>query len=417
MATFGSLGDLHPKIAIGLELSKRGHDVAIAAMEFYREKIESLGLKFYPMAPHLDPNDRHIASELVDAKMGPERIIRGLIMPGIRQMYDDILHAIDDLNADLLITGEVVYAARSVVETTDIRWVSTSLMPLSLFSTSDPSVPPQAPWMGSLRFLGPYFHKAALNFARGTMKRWYEPYKEFRRSLGLDEEHDPIFYGKYSDDLHLVLFSKVLAKPQPDWPTATIQPGFCFFDEHLNHDMPPELQAFLDDEPPAIVFTLGSAAVLDARDFFDQSVEAARLLGRRAVMIYGPFSEPPRGLDDTIVGFGYAPYSQVFNRAACVVHQGGAGTTGQALRAGVPQLIVPFGHDQPDNAARCRRAGVAESLTRDEYNAEAAARKLDKILNDSSYAAAAGEAAEVVRLENGTKIACDAVEDILRKPL
>jgi UDP:flavonoid glycosyltransferase YjiC (YdhE family) len=179
----------------------------------------------------------------------------------------------------------------------------------------------------------------------------------------------------------------------------------------------PEVEAFLDAGEPPIVFTLGSAAVLDARDFFDQSVEAARSLGRRAVMLYGLFSEPPRGLDGERVGFGYAPYSQVFGRAACVVHQGGAGTTGQALRAGVPQLIVPFGHDQPDNAARCRRAGVAESLGRDEYNAESAAKKLSKILNNKTYAAAAREAAEVVRAEHGTKIACDAIEDILRKPL
>lgn len=415
MATFGSLGDLHPKIAIGLELTQRGHNVAIASMEYYREKIESLGLEFFPMAPHLDPDDQELARDLVDANKGSEAIIRGLVMPNIRQMYDDIVLAID--GADLLVTGEVVYAAKSVVETTGIRWVSTSLMPLSLFSAMDPPVPPQAPWMSSLRFLGPAFHRAAFRFARGTIKSWYKPYREFRRSLGLDQDHDPIFDGKYSNDLHLALFSKVLALPQPDWPPATLQTGFCFFDEHLNNDMPAELQEFLDAGEPPIVFTLGSAAVLDARDFFDQSVEAARSLGRRAVMLYGLFSEPPRGLDAERVGFGYAPYSQVFGRAACVVHQGGAGTTGQSLRAGVPQLIVPFGHDQPDNAARCRRAGVAESITRGDYNAETAAAKLKKILSDGAYAAAASEAAEVVRAEHGTKIASDAIEDILRKPL
>ena len=60
LTTLGSLGDMHPKIALALELRRRGHDVTIAAMEFYRERIEPLGIGFAPMAPHLDPNDREL---------------------------------------------------------------------------------------------------------------------------------------------------------------------------------------------------------------------------------------------------------------------------------------------------------------------------------------------------------------------
>ena len=79
---------------------------------------------------------------------------------------------------------------------------------------------------------------------------------------------------------------------------------------------------------------------MDPRDFFDESVKAAKILNRRAVLVYGPFNEPPRGLNDDIIGVPYAPYSRLFPRAACVVHQGGVGTTGQVLRAGVPHLIM-----------------------------------------------------------------------------
>jgi UDP:flavonoid glycosyltransferase YjiC (YdhE family) len=167
-------------------------------------------------------------------------------------------------------------------------------------------------------------------------------------------------------------------------------------------------------EPP-IVFTLGSAAVMDARDFFEESAQAAKILKKRAVLLYGIFNEPPKGTDETIVAFDYAPYSQVFPRAACVVHQGGVGTTAQVLRAGVPHLFMPYSHDQPDNAARCERIGVAETISRDSYTAENAAKILRKILSDSSYKANAEETGKVVRAERGTQIACDAVEEILRK--
>jgi rhamnosyltransferase subunit B len=413
LTTIGSLGDMHPKIALAIELKKRGHDVTIAAMEFYRERIEPLGLGFAPMSPHLDPDDTDLARELMDARKGSEKILRGIIMPNLRATYDDLLRAVDD--ADLLVSGEIVFAVKSVVEKTGIKWVSTSLQPGTLFSVHDPFVPPAAEWLEHLRFLGPVFHSGLFGFLRWTIGRWYGPYRAFRRDLGLTEDHDPLFAGKFSPLLHLALFSKVLGSPQPDWPTNTVQTGFCFYDGGDDiQKMPAELDEFLDAGDPPIVFTLGSAAVMDAGDFFEESGEAALRLGRRAVLLYGKYSEPPNVLGGDIRGFDYAPYSEVFPRAACVVHQGGVGTTGQVLRAGVPQLIVPFAHDQPDNAARCRRLGVARSIDRSSYRADLAAESIRRIFSDPSYRERAIEAAAIVRSERGTEAACDAIESIVK---
>src|SRR5690606_26963114 len=413
LATFGSLGDLHPKIALGIELRERGHNVTIAAMEIYREKIGQIGLGYAPMAPHLDPEDKELGKKLMDAETGTEAILKGIIMPNLREMYDDMMRAGE--GADVLVTGEIAYAVRSVVEKTGIKWVSTSLTPISFFSRYDPPVPPQAPWAEHLRPLGPLFHGALLALGKLRTRSWLGKYREFRRELGLDPHHDPIFYGKNSDLLHLAMFSRVLAAPQPDWPANTVQTGFCFYDGQADSgQMPAELEKLLDKGEAPIVFTLGSAAVLDPRDFFEQSIEAAKRLGKRAVVLYGVYGQRPAGLTDDIVGFDYAPYSLVFPRAACVVHQGGAGTTGQVLRAGVPHLIMPYGHDQPDNAARCRRAGVAEVIGRDDYNSEAAARMLEEILGNESYSSAARKAAEIVAAEGGAGAAADAVEDVLR---
>jgi UDP:flavonoid glycosyltransferase YjiC (YdhE family) len=412
LATMGSLGDMHPKIALALGLKDREHDVTIAAMEYYRERIEPLGLGFAPMAPHLDPDDHELGRQLMDSRKGSEKIIREVIMPNLRPMFDDLMHAVDA--ADMLVSGEITYAVKSVVEMTGIRWVSTSLQPGTFFSAYDPFVPPTAEWLEYLRFLGPTFHRGLFSFLRWTISDWYEPYRRFRRELGLSEDHDPLFAGKFSDLLHLAMFSKVLGGPQPDWPANTVQTGFCFYDGGSDiQRMPDELRKFLDAGDPPIVFTLGSAAVMDARDFFEQSGEAARQLGRRAVLLYGTYGEPPKIVGGDIAGFDYAPYSHVFPRAACIVHQGGVGTTGQVLRAGVPQLIVPFAHDQPDNAARCRRIGVAKIVARDNYNAPTAVARLRTILDTDEYRVRARSVAEVVRSERGTDAACDAIERVL----
>jgi UDP:flavonoid glycosyltransferase YjiC (YdhE family) len=247
-----------------------------------------------------------------------------------------------------------------------------------------------------------------------TISGWYDPYKAFRRELGLSESHEPIFRDKFSRNLHLAMFSRALARPRSDWPVSTLQTGFCFFDESSPGEESQEIRDFLDAGEPPIVFTLGSAAVMDAGSFFDESVKAAKSIGKRAILLYGRDNEPPHGLTDDIVGFDYAPFSQVFGRAACVVHQAGVGTTGQVLRAGVPQLIMPFSHDQPDNAARVRRAGVAEIIRRGDYNAETASNALKNILGEPGYSENARRLKQIVDSENGTAIACDAIEEVLR---
>ncbi|MEP7147835.1 MAG: glycosyltransferase [Acidobacteriota bacterium] len=412
LATFGSLGDLHPVVALGLELKRRGHQIVFATMDFYREKIEMLGFEHARMAPHLSPDDIARMPELVDARKGTEKILRDVIIASVPEMYDDLLAAV--ASADVLVTGEIIYAAKSVVEKTGIKWVTTTLAPISLFSTYDPPVPPTAMWFENLRFLGSGFHNLLFRVIRMSMSSWLDEYRAFRRTIALDPDDDPIFRDKFSQDLHLIMFSRALGKPQPDWPAGALQTGFCFYDGQSDSgQMPDALGEFLDAGEPPIVFTLGSAAVMDPRDFFVESVKAAKMLGRRAVLVYGVFAEPPPGLTNDIVGFEYGPYSLLFPRAACVVHQAGVGTTGQVMRAGVPHLIVPFAHDQPDNAVRCRRIGIAEIIARDDYTAAAASTTLKHILADQTYRRRAAEVAAIVDSEGGTAAACDAIERVL----
>ena len=413
-AVFGSLGDMHPMNALGIELKKRGHHVIFAAMDFYREKIETLGFEFRPMRPHLDPNDKDLARKLMDAAKGSELLLRELILPNLRAMYDDLTAAVAD--ADAFVSTEVVFAAPAVAEKTGVKWITTTLAPGTFLSAYDPFVPPTAIWLRHLRFLGRGFHGLMFRTVKKWIDSWFAPYREFRREIGLkDDGRNPLFEGK-SELLNLAMFSRVLGKPQPDWAKSTLQTGFCFYDGREDYgSIGEDLREFLEAGEPPVIFTLGSAAVMDARDFFEESARAAKILGRRAVLLYGIYNNPPKGTDENIVAVDYAPYSEVFPRAAAVVHQGGIGTTSQVLRAGVPHLFMPYSHDQPDNAARCERLGVAKIISRDKYTGETAAKKLGELLAGESYRTRAAEAARIVRSEHGTATACDAIEEILKK--
>ncbi len=409
IATIGSLGDLHPCLALALELKRRGHLVTIAATSHYQDSIQMLGIGFRRMRPDWDPTDPELIRQCEDIKKGPEVLYRNLVLPELRNTYDDLLSAAAD--ADLLLAGELVYAAPLVSEKLKLPWVSIILFPLSFFSSFDPSVAVNAPSLIHLRKLGPSVYRAVLNLGRFAIRHWSKPVRKLRIEEGLRPECDPLFRDKFSPYLVLALFSRQLAEPQPDWPPHTVQPGFVRFERgRQDTGTASTIASFLASGDAPLVFTQGSTAVHNAGDFYQISALAAKRLGRRAILIGGSagnLSDSPDFLE-----LSYADYSQVFTHAAVNVHQGGAGTTGDAMRSGRPMLIVPYGWDQPDNAARVERLGLGLHIARLKYTVDTAATALKLLLENRQFEARAVEVGRQVSAENGITSACDAIESV-----
>jgi len=417
LSTFGTFGDVNPLIALALELKRRGHRPALGVPEMFRAKIEPLGISFFPIRPDQDQTDKRLVALIYDKKKGTEYGLREFLFPALRQSYEDLLAAVEaDGGADLLMTGELAYAGPIVAEKTGVPWASYVLAPFSFFSAYDPPVLPPYPNLAKAQLVVPKIGHVVSRFARYVTRRWPEPVYELRRELGLDRGEDPIFDAKHSEQLVLALFSRVLGQPQPDWPAKTQVTGFVFYDGDAGQtNLSPELERFLASGPPPVVFTLGSAAVLDAGDFYEQSAEAARLLNLRAVLLVGndPENIPRTPVSENICIARYAPYSKLFPRASVIVHQGGVGTTAQALRAGKPMVVMPYSHDQPDNARRVRRLGVAKVVQRKNYTAERAARMIAGLLANPRYSERAIEVQRELATEDGLSAACKALEKIV----
>jgi UDP:flavonoid glycosyltransferase YjiC (YdhE family) len=417
-STYGTFGDVNPLIALALELKRRGHRPVLAVPSMFREKIEPLGIGFAAVRPDQDPTDTRLIAMIYDIKHGTETGLREFLFPSLRDSYNDLRAAVEaDGGADLLVTGELAYAGPIVAEKTATPWVSYVLAPFSFFSAYDPPVLPPYPMLARAQEVLPLLGHVVARFARVVTRRWPEPVYALRRELGLPSGKDPIFDAKHSERMVLALYSPAMGAAQPDWPRSARITGFVFHDGSGNQaGLPPELADFLDSGPPPLVFTLGSAAVMHAGDFYDQSAQAAQMLGHRAVLLVGADDRnlPQRRLPETICVARYAPYSKVFPRASVVVHQGGIGTTAQALRAGRPMLVMPYSHDQPDNARRVYRLGVAEVLDRNAYRAKSAAQLIDKLSGDNRYLIRAQEIAAQIAAENGVVAATDALESAAR---
>ncbi len=421
-STWGSLGDLHPFLALAVELTRRGHRAVVASLPSWREAVEKAGVGFYPAGPDIPENEdeaRELVRRVLDARDGPSYLFEKVLGPATRETYDALLAAVQgDGGADLLVTHQIPLTGPLVAETTGIRWVSALVQPMGFLSAYDPPTPPQAEWLRAVLAVHPSVARALFGVARLGTHRWIRSTQRFRAELGLPSRGNPIFEGQHSPRLSLALFSKVMAEKQQDFPAQTLITGFPFYDAAAERPVAPELLAFLDAGDPPVVVTLGSSAVWIAGDFYEASIAAITRVGRRGLLLAGDDSErlTGRGLPPGVAAFPYAPHSLVMPRAAVNVHQGGVGTTGQALRAGRPALVVPFGQDQPDNARRSVRAGMARTISRRAYTPDRVARELSALIDDPRYATRAADVGALVRAEHGTRTACDAIEQVLSEP-
>jgi UDP:flavonoid glycosyltransferase YjiC (YdhE family) len=404
--------DIKPRTTGALELQARGHQPVIASSELYRQKMQASGFEFIPVRPNISPpqeQDAEMMERVMEPRTGSQVLLNEMFFPALRDGYDDLLTAVR--GADLLLTHPLSFAGPLVAQKTGIPWVSSVLAPCSFFSAYDPPVPPFWPWARHIQILGPRLVTA---FFRQVMKMYVNaPYQQFRDELGLPDRGSPVFAAQHSPTLVLALFSNLFAQPQPDWPPQTRVTGFAFYDGRKELEMPPELAEFLDHGEPPVVFTLGSSAVWVARDFFRESIAAAKMIGRRAVLLIGDDrNRLTEALAAEVIAVNYAPFEALLPRACAMVHHGGVGTTSQGLRAGLPTLIVPFAFDQPDNAAHAARLGGSRTLPRAKYRAARIAKELSLLLEGTDYAGNARAAGQQLRNEDGAAVACDLMEAV-----
>jgi rhamnosyltransferase subunit B len=414
LTTMGSLGDLHPYLALGIELRGRGHAVTLATHSAHRQLAIAAGLAFAPVRPDFQPlhESDDVLRRAMDLRTGSEYIVREFVLKPLRESTADLLVAC--AGSDLVVGHVLSVAAALAAERLGVPRAHAVLQPLAMWSAQDPPVPPALPAATFLRRrLPPPVWRVLWAAGRRWTRGWREPVNALRRELGLARTRAHPLLDLWSPHLNLALFSPRFAPPQSDWPPRTVATGFPEWISGEGLDAP--LEAFLAAGEPPVVFTLGSAAVHAAGDFWRQSRAAIERLGCRAVLLVGSGRHaPPADPGDRRVQVReYAPHAALFPRAAAIVHQGGIGTTARALASGRPMLVVPYSHDQPDNAARCERMGVARVLSRNRYAGPRAAEAVAALLSDRGTLARAASMGAAIAGERGAAAAADAIERVL----
>jgi rhamnosyltransferase subunit B len=408
----GSAGDVHPFIALGLALKARGHRATILTNPIFQELIEAQGLGYLRVGTADEAHTAIANPDLWHLRKG-FKIIAQVMVPAIAEIYRLIERHADA--STVVAFSSLALGARLAQEKLGVPSVSVHLQPSVIRTFADQGM------FGNIRLASsdPHWFKHGLFglvdalVLDHSLKR---PLNEFRASLSMPPISRVMHRWLHSPELVIAFFPEWFAAAQPDWPPNTHAVGFPLWDADGAAAPLADAEEFLNAGAPPIIFTPGSAGSTMQR-FFRESVEAARQLGLRAMLVTNYPDQVPRSLPANIKVFGYLPFSQVLPRAALLVYHGGVGTLAQAVKAAVPHLVVPHGFDQFDSGWRIEQLKLGFSIPQSRYRARRVANTIRTILDDGASAERRRHYAARIDSADAVAQACKLIEGLAAQRL
>ncbi len=400
----GSAGDVYPFIVIGQALRARGMDVTLMATANFRDRVERAGLHFVSGLSQQELDASVMDPDLWHPVKGFATIWKHMARH-LPAAYAQQLALVKE-TPTLIVASTLGLTGRLLQEAHGVPLVTVHLAPSCFLTAHDTSVRRGLDWPRSLprpvvRLILNLVERVMLDpVVRPAINR-------LRATLNLAPVRRVMSRWLHSQQQVICAFPAWFAAPQPDWPPNTVCTGFPRMPASEGQ-LDPDLQRFIDAGSPPIVVTPGSAMAHGGR-FIARALAAAAALNLRVVVVTPYREQLPAVLPPSVHHAAYAPFDLLAPRAAAFVHHGGIGTSATVLAAGKPQLVVPFAFDQPDNAARLRRLGVAATVLPD-APLRAWIKALSSLLNHPQVSTACGALAAAMALETP---AAEQIADII----
>jgi rhamnosyltransferase subunit B len=405
LTPFGSAGDVNPFIWMGSLLKAHGHEVEIITAPMFRENAERAGLPFIPLG-----DEAELMAILHDPNLWrPYHGTKIVFKHGaafLRPCFDAIAARVRK-HGTVLVSPFHLFSARIAREKFRVPLVSVHLQPACFFSAHDmPLLIPGTEWVNRLPVWVKRFVLALPNPAAGILM------PALRRVCveeGIAAPKRPIPDWMHSPDVNLALFPEWFAKAQPDWPEHTHTVGFPLEDLNDQFTLPAESKQWIAEGKKPVLFSPGTGNA-QAKAFFQAALEACKVLGFRALLGTRFPEQLPSPLPPFARQFDYLPFSALLPHVSALVHHGGIGTLSQALAAGVPQLVMPMAHDQPDNAHRLQRLRVGDSLSPKRFTGERVAEMLRRLISDQGVAEACARTEQLCKAGDAASKAVHVLE-------
>ncbi|MES2741180.1 MAG: nucleotide disphospho-sugar-binding domain-containing protein [Pseudomonadota bacterium] len=409
VATVGTAGDMFPFISIACALRGRGHRVTFLGPEPHRHYAESAGLDYVTLGSREQYRAALAHPDLWHPRKGIA-VVMGA-GKGSELALADFVAGLPDTSSCVMVAHQLLLPAAALAR---MPIVGVYLAPGGLRTVHRSMM------------LGPF---KVPRWVPAGVRRWLwrridtaliDPHvlpalNTARRARGMAPVRGFIEHMQSVSDLSVTLFPSWYAATEPDWPQPLYRGPFQLYDPDPGQAPSAELTAFLAAGAPPLVFTPGTGNQQAAR-YFAQALYAVRRLGRRAIFLSGHRGHIPADLPDCVLWQAYLPLRCLLPRVAALVHHGGIGTTAEALRAGVPQLVVALAFDQFDNGARVGALGVGRLLLAQRLRGPTLARALGALLASEAVRQrcrqVAAHFAQGAQVQAETDALCHAIETV-----
>jgi rhamnosyltransferase subunit B len=411
LVTMGAWGDLFPFVGLGRALGARGHEVRLAASPAWEDVVTGAGVQFVGVGRRLGFEELRRHPEIFQrVPLGLRHALSRLVFDQIDELTSDLRDAMT--GADLVVTHPAHVAAHNVAEHLGVRRLVATVFPGMIPSARTvPGGTRVGPWSGRA---GRVANRLAWRSARlGTAVLFDGPINGHRRQLGLPVLRAALLELSRQAEGIVVMASPQVIEAPPDWPSSVSVTSFVAWDGAAEDSLDETTRVFLDGGAAPVLVTLGSNGAIVAGDFFEEATRLVLDRGARALVVTGPGGRPDvvTGLDGVHVT-DYVAFSKVMDRCRAAVHHAGVGTTVAAIRAGLPQVVVPKGFDQPDTAARVEALGIGVVVPwRKRHHGLGPA--LSRVLSETSFSQRAAALSACVRDEDGAALSADIIESHL----
>jgi sterol 3beta-glucosyltransferase len=339
--TYGSRGDVQPILPLALRLRQNAHFVKLAAPFRFKNFVEEHGVDFVPLAG--DPED--LSRRLNDAGYNFIKMMRELINHAIA-IGADVWRQTEEAcsDADLIIhTFAHVVGAHTLAREKNIPDLHLQGFPMFTPTGDYPNVT-----MPNLKshFLNRLTHQLSGKITWWTAQLGFE---RVRRRAGLPKQK---LYWPFDDDPLrprtpvLCAWSPNVLPASSDWPPNVHVTGYYFFPLENSYQPPTELVSFLQKGESPVCITFGSMVNRDQEKIHRIVRESLKRTGQRGIILSG-WSGLKASSSNELLYLEAAPHDWLLPHCKMVIHHGGAGTTSAGLRAGIPNIVIPFTADQP----------------------------------------------------------------------
>lgn len=397
----GSRGDIQPCIVLCQGLQQTGYAVALAAPADFAGFAAQHGVAFRPVRGDIQQIMASDTGRQFMATGGANplksiRAIRTLLEPVVVQMTDDACAACRDADA-VISLGVLAAFAQTIAEARRVPLLLVEPAPLL------PTRAFAAPAWPLQRNLGGWHNYLSGVVMLQVLWQWYRPFvNDLRRRLGLRAWGLTSFQRVLRTTPLAGAYSPSLIPRPADWPVTAQVTGCLFLDDVADWQPPADLAAFLAAGAAPVYIGFGSMAGRDPEQLTRVAIDALAQSGQRGVLATGWGGMAVAAVPDSVFVLAAAPHSWLFPRMAAVVHHGGAGTTAEGLRAGVPAVITPFAFDQFFWGAQLKRRGLGPApLPQKQLTAARLAEAIHTAVTDAAMRQRARAFAACLRAEDG----------------